>query len=535
MFSLFKYITKFYVINTYKKKNKFLFKKYIDKKNYKKKVIVEFNAFQSTHIPISILSNYLRDKFKLEICAFYNYSIISSNLKFNIFQELKWFVGNFLNLGFFGIYKSFGVKEIFKPSIIENNYTNLYSKKLKKLTKKKLLNFSINGIVIGDLLYDTYLKKYQKSTVNIYDEKFQKMFFDFINLYNFWNIYLKKNEIHSIIACHSVYSYGLISRIAIKRKINVFLATSTKLFRLNNKYPVNFSNFEEYKNEFKKLSNKEKKINLKKARLKIIKRLKGVSGAEVDLLTNNSAFKKNKYYKYTNYFDNNKKPKIIIFTRNLFDATHVFKDQIFLDNKDWLENLGKLSKKTNYDWYLKVHHNLGGKFSKYQSISDREIYNIVKKYKFKILPADMPHNYIINKIDLALTQHGSIGFEYAWFNKKVINASPYNPRMAYKYNINPKNKKEYLDSICNFKKLKVKFDKNEICENYYMQYMYFDKNWIFDDYSKMIKQVGSWDNQFSTKIYEYFNKNFNEYKIRNIYKRINNFYNSKKHQVSVKH
>ena len=120
-------------------------------------------------------------------------------------------------------------------------------------------------------------------------------------------------------------------------------------------------------------------------------------------------------------------------------------------------------------------------------------------------------------------------------NKKIINASPYNPRMAYKYNINPKNKKEYLDSICNFKKLKVKFDKNEICENYYMQYMYFDKNWIFDDYSKMIKQVGSWDNQFSTKIYEYFNKNFNEYKIRNIYKRINNFYNSKKHQVSVKH
>ena len=60
------------------KHNKFYFQKSI-KKN-KNKILVEFNSFHSSHIPISYLSNLLRKKYSSEIEGFFNYTLISASL-----------------------------------------------------------------------------------------------------------------------------------------------------------------------------------------------------------------------------------------------------------------------------------------------------------------------------------------------------------------------------------------------------------------------------------------------------------------------
>ena len=74
--------------------------------------MVEFNAFHPSHIAISYLSNFLKDKTNSEINAFYNYSILVSDLDSSLFNQIKWFISKFFSLNNFRIYKSFGVNNI---------------------------------------------------------------------------------------------------------------------------------------------------------------------------------------------------------------------------------------------------------------------------------------------------------------------------------------------------------------------------------------------------------------------------------------
>ena len=93
-------------------KLKFFFKKRFTnkKKNKSNKVLLEFNAFHSYHIPVSYFSNYLSKKYNdSNLVGFFNYKILSSPLKENMLNKIKWYIGNNLNLKYFSIYKSFGV------------------------------------------------------------------------------------------------------------------------------------------------------------------------------------------------------------------------------------------------------------------------------------------------------------------------------------------------------------------------------------------------------------------------------------------
>ena len=67
-------------------------KKYFKKINSEKKILVEFNSFQSTHIAFSYLSNVLAKKYNASIQPFFNYTLLSSPLKPNILDKIKWII-----------------------------------------------------------------------------------------------------------------------------------------------------------------------------------------------------------------------------------------------------------------------------------------------------------------------------------------------------------------------------------------------------------------------------------------------------------
>ena len=74
-----------------------------NKKEFKNKnfntngqILIEYNAFQSYHVPISYFSNYLKKKLNAEIFAFYNYSILISSLEISFLQKIRWYLANFL-------------------------------------------------------------------------------------------------------------------------------------------------------------------------------------------------------------------------------------------------------------------------------------------------------------------------------------------------------------------------------------------------------------------------------------------------------
>ena len=84
-----------------------------------------------------------------------------------------------------------------------------------------------------------------------------------------------------------------------------------------------------------------------------------------------------------NYFKRklkNKNIKVIIFPHDFFDAVHAYGDILFEDFYEWLEFLEKISKKTDYEWYIKNRPNHPGKFKIYQPMTENLINDFVKKY-----------------------------------------------------------------------------------------------------------------------------------------------------------
>lgn len=276
------------------------------------------------------------------------------------------------------------------------------------------------------------------------------------------------------------------------------------------------------------------KEGLSKARKILNQRILGKGGISKHLISNISSFHSKKQKSIIKV---NNQIKVLICTRNIFDATHVFGDLLFTDNYDWLEFLGNLSNKTNYDWYLKTHISFDGKFKLYQPNSNKIILDIIKKFpKITILPNNYSHRQIIKeKIDLILTQHGSVGFEYPLFKIPVINASYNNPQVGYNFNYHPKSIKEYGNLIRDFKKIKKNFKikKNDIYEFYFMRHLFQDRKWLFSSPETMIKKIGGWDNMMNEQFYDYCIKKINKSKINEIYNSFDKFLVSDYQSLSI--
>ncbi len=526
---------RFLIKEKYKKFNKKIFPKL---NNSESNVLIEFNAFNESHVCQSLLANFLAKNYKLNIISYFNYCILSAPLRQTKLQKLKWNLGKLINLKNHGIYKSIGSKKVIIPKIISK-----YEKKAEKITKliykklrskKDILSIKLEKILIGDLLYDTYLKSNQIATIDIKNEKFYNTLNDFIHLYFYWKDYFNNNKVHSIIGVHSVYSYGLPLRIAISKKIKAYTIKSSEVSKITKKHLFSSTNFFDYPKKFKLLK-KTKKVKALALAEKIIKnRTSGLGGISNHMVSKISSFHSRKTKAI---IKKGKKIKILICTRNVFDATHVFGNLLFSDNYEWLEFLGKLSEKTDHDWYLKTHINYGGKFKLYQPNSNKIIYEIMKKYKkIKILPNNYSHNQIIKeKIDFIFTQHGSVGFEYPYLGIPVINASYNNPQIAYNFNFNPKTIKDYEFLIKNLDKLKnkVKINKKEILEFYFMRNFYQDKKWLIDNPNKMVNSIGGWDNMYKEEFYEYIMNYLGSNKIKKINEMFKSFINSGYQTLSI--
>ena len=130
----------------------FFFNKNIFKKKKSKKIILlEANELYPSHVAYSYFANFLADLHQAKIVSYYP-----------IFKN---FLQKFMNFKIYIIYKSFGVSKFlfYKKKNI--------SIKFKFKNRKEIINFKINEIIIGDLIYDSYLREKNKPTINLDDHE----------------------------------------------------------------------------------------------------------------------------------------------------------------------------------------------------------------------------------------------------------------------------------------------------------------------------------------------------------------------------
>ena len=199
---------------------------------------------------------------------------------------------------------------------------------------------------------------------------------------------------------------------------------------------------------------------------------------------------------------------------------------MFFDFFEWLTYLGKISERTDYDWYIKTHPD-------YLPGTIETLNKILHEYpKFNLLPSNVSfHQLADEKIDFALTCFGSIGHELPFLGIKVINCS-YNPHIAYDFNWHAKSKEEYTNMLFNLSTLDKKISFNDIYEFFYVHYYYtYVDNLFFDSYNEF-----SNNKKDSGEIqgYKYFLSNFNLTKHKKIINDITTFIDSNKSNFFLK-
>lgn len=497
-------------------KNFFLYKKFRDfnlrklnkikDKKGKEIVLIEFNSFNIVHIIFSYFSFFFIKK-NCKIVSFYSHILMTYDLYPSFKQKIFRLVSPLFNLGFFGVYKSFGVKEFLFPKInqlIKTKSEKKFDEILKKInTKGDILNLYFDDIFVGDLIYDTYLTRNdsQTPTIDHNTVDFKKFLIDFIKLFYFWQDYFERNKVSAILTTHGCYSMGIPVRIALKNDILSLEIKENRLKRLSKKNIFYSCESEKYPAMFAKFS-EEKKIKALKIAEERLEARFGGSNEDIPYVTR-SAFSKDK--RTTNEIKKNNKIKVLILPHDFIDAPHSGGFFPFPDMYEWIKFLAKISKeKPHYDWYLKTHPKMGDKWEWYQEFTRRYVEKLIQDSNIKILHPNTPHNNIINsEIDFVLTIFGSAAHEYAFKNIKVINGGDTNPHFSYNFNKHISNFKDYSYAIKNLDKLNFKIEKKKVLEFYYIHFIYCDKNWFFN-YDHLLNYVGNYHLQWSEKVYDYW-------------------------------
>ena len=498
-------------------------------KNQNGKILIEFNSWAPLQIANSYMLKCLQDKFHSTIVAYAGYALHASPLKRNLFNRFKWIVGSFFSIRNFGIYKSMGCEKFLWPNYSNekkiNKFYNYYLNKIKN--KKDLEDLKINNIWVGDLLYDSYLKYNKKVTVNISDKKFKEYFKNFIEIFLFWEEYIKKNNVKAIIISHAVYLLALPARIGIKYNIRTYVCHAEYIYSLDKDNIFARAEFLNAKKELKKIDKNILRVGLSNAKKRIFLRLSGKKAVDI-WWAKKSSFGKIKKKRILN---NNKKFKFLIANHSFLDSPHVYGKHLFTDFYEWLNFLGKVSNESDSEWYIKTHP-YEANFEK--GFTLKIVKNMIKKYpKIKLLPTNVTHNQLSKEgINCVLTVLGSVGLEYAAMNIPVINASKKNPHIDFNFNIHASSIKQYKNLLLNPKKIKIKIDKKEIYKFYFYMNVFFTRSWLFSDYPNMEKKLSS---QYNPKIYDYWIKNeFNEEKHKKILNNLKRFINSRDYRISYK-
>ena len=530
-----------------KKKFKKLFSNNINKSS--SIILVEFNKWTSTHISIAYASSVLSKKYNSEIYAYAENGFSKLLFGFSFIDKIYIFLNKFFKFKSYSIYSSFGVRKFIElinidPQILLKFKKNIESIKTKIKNKDDIIKLKLEGVLIGDLIYDTYLRIYKLPTIEVLDPRFIQFLEKSIIYFYFWDNFFKKNKVKGVIVSQAVYNSTIPIRIGLKYNSTCLIAGPIRLRRITKKILYSDNENLTFKRSFAKLSNKQKKLALAKTNEMLeLSFEKNHKLSDKDTFLSSNAYRKksfvskndyNKIWNRNRLIKKSKRLKILICPHALSDAPHTRGLHLYPDFYEWLISILEISKQTNYDWYIKLHPDL----NQYWDNTERIIKDLLKKkYKHvKYLDNKTPHTRIIFEgINFAITCSGSVCAEYAYFKIPTINSSLSNPHVDFSFSINPKNVSELKKLLLNLDKVKKNFNKKELLIYFFMNEIYYSDNWLFKDWKDIIEFCSGKKNLYREIFYYYWLTRFDKKMHDRSIKGLKKFIASGDHRINFNH
>lgn len=342
----------------------------------------------------------------------------------------------------------------------------------KSPSHRRLEKLRINNVIIGDLIYDEYLRTRQVPTVDLDSRDFREFFLQSLTLVFNWFAFFSHQRVIGVIST-DVYLQSVPARIAHSHNIDSFVvdSTSTFTYRLSKMRPRTRDQYRDYPNLFQSLSPTAKKMALNKADVSIKKRT--LRGEADPLVNNESAWTDSRIGRQIKELDG----------LNILVAAHDFSDSphsafhFYPDFHIWLETLGRFAQQSRHNWYVKTHRDASA-----GTIS--AVNELVKRFPcLKLIDRNTSHKQLIEEgVSLALTVLGTIGIEYASQGLPVLNATRQHTHMGYSFNLNPKSRAEYeslLRGLEGVNQVSHPIQERQVLEYIFMHRFYNRKSLIY--------------------------------------------------------
>jgi hypothetical protein len=383
------------------------------------------------------------------------------------------------------IYKAINISKVydfseFSISGLLYALKNFFSLANQITSKEKLLKLKLDKVIIGDLIYDTYIRYRQNPTVDLSDIYLKFIIFKTLIIYaNIKNFFKNKKVEYYFTSYTSYINHGLIVRYFQKKKVKVYSfpkqhiqnfceKISSKKFYSGTKDPDFI-----YK-KFLKEKNKKKIISIAKKKIEL--RFKGQVDEGTSYLKI-SSYKKNKFKINKNFpFEG------VLFLHDFYDAPQESGIKIFNDYYEWTEFVLNVIRENKLNIAVKPHPN-----SKPESLE----YNKYLKKKYSdvfFLDKDYPNIQIFSSktFKTGISVCGSVLYELLYFNKAPLYISK-NLVSPLKIVTSPKTKNNYKKLLLNFNKIKVKKIYKNIMLGMFFFYLYSDKSDLECSIAKEIK------------------------------------------------
>lgn len=359
------------------------------------------------------------------------------------------------------IYSSFGVKDHLQVHLnsisLRKRHKSLFKVVKNEIkSKEDLFNFKAGGVHIGVEIYESILRT-GVSTVDINSFITWQNIYIGLEYYVYFDELYSANKIQALVLSHDNYIYmGVPAKVGYKYNIPSYLFNAREFICLTrpNQLSERLKFLPQY---FENLTDFDKVKAKEWSEAQLEKRLRGQIGVEM-------AYQQKSAFTFENIESqvlNNGKTGVVVATHEFYDNPHAYGNLLFMDFYEWLIFLGELSKKTDYNWYLKPHRDVvPGEIT--------QLEEICRTYpKFILLKQDYTFHQLEEEgVKFALTCYGSIGHELPFLGFTVINAGN-NPHMAYDFNLHPGTVQEYRDLLMNLEDISLVINKEDIFEFFY--------------------------------------------------------------------
>lgn len=430
------------------------------------------------------------------LMEFYSSKIVSYRMgNLNCWTPITARIRHFMSLA-----NGFGSKKLVLVNGRPSSRAKLAAKELlhSVQSKRDLECLSVSGILIGDLIYDRFLSTHQSATIDLESIEFRKSLEESLTYFFQWLDFFCKNEVKAICISHCVYHYAIPARVAIQSDIPVYEITAGNIFKLDRS------------NLHAVVSHTALKTAAEKGLATNFQEVVSVGNREIENYLKPDDFKNpNLQALHSNEISSDleleldpSKVTLLVATHLFYDAPHRFGIALFPDFFEWLDHLGQLSNKADYNWLIKAHPDLP--LSKGSIIAD-----VLSKYTgLKLVPPSTSHASLVQAgVDFVLTVHGSVGFEFPLLGVPVIGANPNAPYSNFGFSISPKSVAEYDELIIGLTNWSKFIERVEIESFFYARFVTQFDGWLLKNYSQFLQDVGGMNNSMSKKVLQYFVNN----------------------------